>query len=35
MSGDYPGDVKIRGILTNLYIAMNRRGRLYGEVGRH
>ncbi|CAH1106625.1 unnamed protein product [Psylliodes chrysocephalus] len=28
----YPGHVRIRGLLTNLYIAMDRRGRLYGEA---
>lgn len=32
LSAGYPGHIKIRGILTNQYVAMNRRGRLYGEV---
>lgn len=32
LSADHPGHVRIRGLLTNLYIAMNKKGRLYGEV---
>lgn len=31
-SAGYPGHVRIQGTLTNLYIAMDQRGRLYGEV---
>ncbi|CAG9856540.1 unnamed protein product [Phyllotreta striolata] len=30
-SAGHPGHVRIKGLLTNLYVAMNRRGRLYGE----
>lgn len=26
------GEVQIRGIETNLYLAMDKKGRLYGEV---
>nr|XP_023024745.1 fibroblast growth factor 1-like [Leptinotarsa decemlineata] len=32
VSAGYPGHIKIRGLLTNLYIAMNRKGRIYGDA---
>ncbi|CAH1993717.1 unnamed protein product [Acanthoscelides obtectus] len=31
-SAGYPGQVKIRGLLCNLYVGMDKKGRLYGEV---
>ncbi|XP_056633331.1 uncharacterized protein LOC130442944 [Diorhabda sublineata] len=31
-SAGYPGHVRIKALLTNLYIAMDRRGKLYGEA---
>jgi fibroblast growth factor 1 len=31
ISAGYPGHVRIKGLLTNLYVAMDKKGRLYGE----
>ncbi|XP_008196985.1 fibroblast growth factor 1 [Tribolium castaneum] len=31
MSAGHPGHVRIKGLLTNLYVAMDPKGRLYGE----
>ncbi|XP_063904546.1 fibroblast growth factor 1-like [Zophobas morio] len=31
ISAGYPGHVRIKGLLTNLYLAMDKKGRLYGE----
>ncbi|XP_018574813.1 fibroblast growth factor 1-like [Anoplophora glabripennis] len=31
VSAGFPGHVKIKGMLTNLYVAMNKKGMLYGE----
>ncbi|RZC32117.1 FGF domain containing protein [Asbolus verrucosus] len=30
-SAGYPGHVRIKGLLSNLYVAMDKKGRLYGE----
>ncbi|KAG5885638.1 hypothetical protein JTB14_012068 [Gonioctena quinquepunctata] len=32
LSSGYPGHIKIRGLLTNLFIAINKKGRMYGEA---
>lgn len=34
ISARYPGHVKIQGILTKLFVAMDSKGRLYGEVNK-
>jgi len=31
--GLLPEHVKLQGMVTQLYVAMDKRGRLYGEVG--